>query len=441
MLESLARSNLFVVALDAHGEWYRYHHLFQELLCSELARAEPDLVPQLLGRAADWCEANEQPETAIGYAQSAGDVDRVARLVERCALPAYHSGRVATAERWLGWLEAHGALERHAAVAVLAALLATVWGRPAEADRLAEAAERATYEGTLPDGSESIDSWLALLRAQRCHSGVARMRADAELAVRTLARGSPNWPNAVLLLAISQWLAGEVERADDLLAEVAEEGLERRAPESLAVALGERAAIAIERGAWVQAEELADRALRVIGQSRMDEYPTSAFLSAVAARVALHRGDATRAHALLARAQRPRPRLTYALPYLSIQTRLELARAYLTIADAGGARTMLREIEALLRRQPDLGVLPAQAEELRASLKTMRADTPGTSTLTAAELRLLPYLATHLSFPEIAERQHLSRHTVKSHAMAIYRKLNVTSRDDAVRRAREIGLL
>ena len=70
----------------------------------------------------------------------------------------------------------------------------------------------------------------------------------------------------------------------------------------------------------------------------------------------------------------------------------------------------------------------------------MRANAPGTSTLTTAELRLLPYLATHLSFPEIGERRHLSRHTVKSHAMAIYRKLNVTSRDDAVQRAREVGL-
>ena len=173
----------------------------------------------------------------------------------------------------------------------------------------------------------------------------------------------------------------------------------------------------------------------------MEEYPTSAFAYAVAARVALHRGDAERAQELLARAQRLRPRLTYALPYFAVQTRLELARAYLALADAGGAGTMLREIDAILRRQPDLGTLPAQVEELRASLKTMRADAPGASTLTEAELRLLPYLATHLSFREIGERLYLSRHTVKSHAMAIYRKLNVTSRNDAVERARELGLL
>ena len=114
VLESFARSNLLVVPLDANGEWYRYHHLFQEMLHSELQRIEPDLVPHLLARAADWCEANGQPETAIGYAQQAGDVDRVSQLVERCALSVYLSGRVATSDRWLRWLEHHGALERNA---------------------------------------------------------------------------------------------------------------------------------------------------------------------------------------------------------------------------------------------------------------------------------------------------------------------------------------
>ena len=162
---------------------------------------------------------------------------------------------------------------------------------------------------------------------------------------------------------------------------------------------------------------------------------------ALAARVALHRGEAERADELLARAQRLRPRLTYALPYLSVQTRLELARAYLTIADAGGAETMLREIGALLRRQPDLGTLLPEVEELRSSLETMRTNAPGASTLTEAELRLLPYLATHLSFREIGERLYVSRHTVKSHAMAVYRKLNVNSRNGAVERAGDLGLL
>ena len=113
-----------------------------------------------------------------------------------------------------------------------------------------------------------------------------------------------------------------------------------------------RAVIASGRGAWVQAEELTDQALRVIRMSRLDEYPTSALAYAGAARVALHRGNSAGCQELLTRAQRLRPRLTYALPYFAVQTRLELARAYLTLADAAGAATMLREIDSISRRRP-----------------------------------------------------------------------------------------
>jgi LuxR family transcriptional regulator, maltose regulon positive regulatory protein len=441
VLESLDRSNLFLVPLDRDRQWYRYHHLFRELLRAELERAEPDVMPRLLGRAADWCVANGQLEKAVGYAQGAGDVDRVAWLLERCIQPAHQSGRAATAERWLEWMDRRGGLEGYPAVAVLGALVAAVQGRPGEAERWADAAERGSCEGALADGSPSIESWLALLRGLNCRRGVARMWVDAQLAVQTVARGGQFRSTALVLLGFAQWLTGEVEQADDRFADAVEEGLELGAPEPVLAALGERAAIAIEHGEWLAAEALADQAILLVGRSRMEDYPISALVYAVAARVALHREDAPSARGFLAAAQRLRPRLTSALPHFSVQTRLELARAYLALADAGGAWTMLREIDALLRRQADLGRLPAEVEELRVSLKTMRADAPGASTLTAAELRLLPYLATHLNFREIGERLYISRHTVKSQAMAIYRKLNVSSRNGAVERARELGLI
>ena len=440
-LDALAKSNLFLVSLDRAGEWYRYHHLFRELLRSQLQRAEPGRVQRLLIRASDWCAANGQPEAAIGYAQAGGDVDRVAQFVLICGVSIYHSGRVATVKRWLEWLEAHGALERHAPIAVLGALLATAWGRSAEVERWASAAEKASYQSPLPDGSTSIDSWRALLRAQLCRSGVARMAQDAELAVQTLSRGSQLWPHALGLLAIARFLAGDVDQADDLLADVLEAAREVGEYEVAAMALGERAAVALGRGAWVGAEEYVDRALRLIRQNGLDEYPTSALVYATAARVAIHRGDTQGAQGLLGRAQRLRPQLTYAMPYWAVQTRCELARAYLALADAGGAETMFREIGGLLRRQPDLGLLPAEVDELRERLKTVRACVPGASTLTEAELRLLPFLATHLSFREIGERLFVSRHTVKSHAVAVYRKLKVSSRSDAVERAGQLGLL
>jgi LuxR family maltose regulon positive regulatory protein len=437
-LESLARSNLFLVPLDASGQWYRYHHLFQELLRSELARGEPELVPDLLARAADWCEAHGDPERAIGYAQHTSDVDRVAGLVEQCVPPAYQSGRVTTAERWLEWLEARGALEQNPLAAMLGALLATLWGRPVEAERRAQAAQ--LERGTL-DGSGPIDAWLVLLRAHRCQRGVARMRADAELALELLPPGSRGRPHGLLLLGVVQLLMGKTDQSDDLLADAVEAGRELGTAEEVEAALGERAAIAAGREAWVQAEQLVHEALVSIRRSRMENYPTSALTYAVAARVALRRGETQRAGELLAKTQRLRPLLTYAMPWIAVQTRLELARAYLAMADAGGAETMLRELAGLLRRQPDLGSLPAEVQELRSSLQTMRAQAPGASTLTEAELRVLPFLATHLSFREIAERLFLSRHTVKSHAMAIYHKLSVTSRTDAVDRAGALGLL
>jgi LuxR family maltose regulon positive regulatory protein len=148
-----------------------------------------------------------------------------------------------------------------------------------------------------------------------------------------------------------------------------------------------------------------------------------------------------RARADLAHAQRLRPQLTVALPIYAVQARLELVRVYLALTDVAGARTVLREVDELLWRRPHLGVLGQQADQLRARVDTMRADVLGASALTAAELRLLPLLATHLTFRELGERLHVSSHTVKSQAMSIYRKLGASSRSQAIQRAQQLDLL
>ena len=102
----------------------------------------------------------------------------------------------------------------------------------------------------------------------------------------------------------------------------------------------------------------------------------------------------------------------------------------------------MREVDELLRRLPGLGTLVGQAQALRARLSQERGSSaPGASALTAAELRLLPLLSTHLSFPEIAAQMFLSRNTIKSQAISIYRKLGASSRSQAVVRSRELGLL
>jgi LuxR family maltose regulon positive regulatory protein len=207
------------------------------------------------------------------------------------------------------------------------------------------------------------------------------------------------------------------------------------------IALAERALVAIGRDEWVAADELAERAIWTARRSHREHAPINGLVYAVAARTTVHRERTSAAEELIGRAQRRLPQLTYGLPIPSLQTRLELARTYLALADQAGARAMLREVESLLRRCPDLGTLPQQADELRSALDTAGHNAPGVSTLTAAELRVLPLLTTHLTFKEIGERLYLSRHTVKSHAISIYRKLDVTSRGAAVGRAHLLGLL
>ena len=102
----------------------------------------------------------------------------------------------------------------------------------------------------------------------------------------------------------------------------------------------------------------------------------------------------------------------------------------------------MREVDDLLRRRPGLGTLAGEAGALRAQLSKERGSSvPGASALTAAELRLLPLLSTHLSFPEIAQELFLAPSTIKTEAMSIYRKLGASSRSQAVARSRQLGLL
>jgi len=141
-LAELSRSNLLLVPLGGQDGWYRYHHLFRDMLLAGLQRAEPELVPVLCRRAARWCAQNGLPEEALEYSIAAGDADSAARLLEDLAVPARRQGRAVTLQRWFRWLDEHGEIDDHPAVAALGALIFSWTGRPGEADRWADAAER-----------------------------------------------------------------------------------------------------------------------------------------------------------------------------------------------------------------------------------------------------------------------------------------------------------
>jgi LuxR family maltose regulon positive regulatory protein len=441
LLESLSRSNLLTTPLDRRRQWYRFHRLFQELLRAQLERQEPDLVVELTRRAAEWCEHNELPEAAIEYAMAAGDAERAAGAVVKVALPAYANGRLADLQRWFGWFEAKGLVERHTGVAVLGAWINALAGHPVAAERWADAADRLPPDrATPPRGGGSDEGPRALLRAALCRDGVDRMQADAELALALAPAGSAWQASGQLLLGISCLPAGRWDLADRDLADAAEVG-EDAGVDSAMLALAERSILAMARGDWQQAEGLAERAAAGARPAWLEQYPSGALLHTVTARLAIHRGDVPGARDDLARAERLRARLTWALPHLAVQMRLELARNYLALTDAAAAKAILWEADDLLARRPRLGCLRDQAAELRTQLDTIRMDAAGASLLTAAEVRLLRLLGTHYSFREIGVQLHLSQHTVKSQAMSTYRKFGVSSRSEAIRHAHDLGLL
>jgi len=437
-LAELAQSNLLLVPLDRRGKWYRYHHLFRDTLLAELERLEPGSIPVLRHRAAQWCLRNELPEEALEYFMAAGDVDAVAGLVEELGQSLFRQGRVTTLQRWLGWLEDRGGIERHPMAATFACLLAATVGRPAEAEQWADVADRLLGRDAARPSDPHTEAMAAASRALLCRGGVDQMRADADLAARKFAEAGVVRPISGAMQGLACVLSADLDGGDAFFEEAFATGRDVGAPDVLATILAERALIAMARDQWDRAEDFAGQArdvLRVVGGE-------DALVYAVLARVAWHRSDAATAQQALLAAQRVRPLLTYAQPHLAVQARIELARVRLALGDLAAARTKMREIDDLLKRRPGLGTLVVEAQALRARLSKERTPgAQGASSLTAAELRVLPLLATHLSFPEIGAELFLSPNTVKSQAISLYRKLGVSSRSQAVAKSRELALL
>jgi LuxR family maltose regulon positive regulatory protein len=443
VLERLGARNLLVVPLDRQRRWYRYHHLFRELLAAELSRREPDRIELLHRNAAAWGRANGLPEMAMTHAQAAGAGDEVARLILELAQPVWASGRVETVVRWMEWLERLGLVDQHPAVAVHGALVFAMLGRAGTAERWAAAAESPAAPpgpGTqLPDGN-TLAGTRRYLSALLARDGVERMIDDARTGLAGLSPASPYRATMVFTEGVAHAINGDPDRADPILARAYEVARSAGATPLAAVILAERGMIAADRGNWDDAIEMAGRALELIGDGRFDDYWTSALVYAWAARAALHSGDGARARECLTRAVRLRPLLTYALPVVSLQALLEMAGAYIALADPVGARTVLRQATDILQQRPDLGVLAAVTHGLGRRLETMRGEMVGASSFTTAELRLVPFLPTHLSFREIGERLFVSRHTVKTQAISIYRKLGVSSRAEAIERLEVLGM-
>jgi LuxR family maltose regulon positive regulatory protein len=437
-LEELERSNLNLVPLDRVRERYRYHHLFRDALRSELMRREPEAVPTLHRRAAAWLEGNGEAVAAVEHALAGDDLEHAERLIAPLVLALESTGRGATTRRWLDALGPE-AIERLPALALAAGWFAALGGENSDARRWLAIAERRIDEGFSALGAASTAAGVALLRAVVCPAGLEQMRADAEFALESEPSWSPWHRTALVALGFSHVLAGDDVSAEEVLGDLVRGARSVEDATTSSVAMAQLALYALERGELSDADRLSREAHERAGRATLAA--ASAFALVARARVAQRRGDPRKVAEYVAAVQQQRPKLTAAIPWLSALTLLQLTCIHIASGDSAGARTILRDLKDLLRERPDLGIVRDQATRLAGQARTLPATAAGATTLTPAEMRLLPLLPTHLSLPEIGERLFLSRHTIKSQAISIYHKLDVSSRGDAVARAREIGLL
>jgi len=439
-LRALEAANLFLIPLDRRREWYRYHALFREFLLGELRHTEPDLVMNLHQRAADWYELNGSPALALEHLLHTPERDRCAALMTKLLVPTYSAGQISTVQRWLAAIGDAG-VEAYPPLAVLAGWIAVLTGQTTEAQRWAAVVDAASFDQVPLDGTASFDSARVMLRAVMCADGAETMLSDAMFAVDQ----EPEWSSwraaALALWGEAHLLVGHLDQAGALFAEISSLSPTPGDNGTFVLSESELALLAMDSGRWPDAAEHLTSALDTIDEHRLHDYAMSVLAFAGAARLALHRADLDETNRQLARGMRARPNCTFVLPWLAVRLRLQLAKVYLALADATAARHLLHEIDDILHHRPRVGALVEEVSELR---QTLAETVPGGAAtgppLSPAELRLLPYLQTHLTVPEIAARLFVSRNTVRSEVASIYRKLGVSSRSDAVRHATAAGL-
>jgi LuxR family maltose regulon positive regulatory protein len=438
MLAEIDASNLFLVPLDRRGEWYRYHHLFRDMLGGELDRLDPSIKSALHGRASTWWEQHGDIDAALHHARAEGDTDRMSALIW-CNAPGYLSrGRTATVTRWLEPFTPDD-VATHPPLALAAAWWSLTAGDTASISHWTSLAERGDDE-VLPDGT-SLRSAVLLLHALGGHDGLARARDDAALAFELDRPDSPFRPIARFVEGSALRLLGEPQLARDRL----EDGAHLSGvlhPSVHVHCLAHLALLAMEDGNLSGGASQIDQAMREVDRYVLGERPAMALAYAVAALSHARRGETAEARTAAKHGLWLLEKLTGIGAGLIADAGLSLARATLLLGDVSTSRMLVREAHRIVARYPDSGVLPERLGEVErmtdaSTVPVGLAATP----LTPAEMRVLRYLPTHLSFEAIAEELIVSRNTVKTQAIAAYRKLGVSSRAEAVEQARGLGLL
>lgn len=439
IIDVLERDNLFVVPLDDSREWYRYHHLFAQVLHAELVASEPELIPALHQRACAWHRARGIVGDAVTHALAAGDTAGAVDLIARHWHGYVNAGRVRTVRGWLDSLT-DVQIAAYPLAAHCGAWAAALSGEPGQMHRWLPVIQAGHHAGPLPDGLQSLDSSAALLRGVYGFDGLRVMRESAQQAAGLENDPESAWYTlARATLGFSLYLSGDFSGAAAALEEAVASPASRTLIGVLAFSV--LSLVMLDMGQLPRARDLADTASELASHAELREMPQCSLAYAAAGAVnaahgLLEEGRAELQHAL--RCRRDVPKIS---PWATLEATLLLARVELDLGDVAAASELIGEANDVLTLFPDgTSFLQVQLARLRRRLATLQTANR-TDRLTERELAVLRLLPGTLSLREIAEELYVSLNTVKTHVQAIYRKLGVSTRDEAVSRGRDVGIL
>jgi len=438
-LRQLERANMFLVPLDQHGQWYRFHHLFAAAARSELALFHPDRVAALHNRAATWFREQGDIEEAIKHLLEAGNTGDAAQLVQANWMQLVHAGRTATV---VGWLRALGSpsYPQDPATAVTASWIAALSGEEAAlAAHLAVLEEFHDY-GPLPDGTRSVESAIALIQGLFGFGGPVEMSAAAQRAVELETDvGSPFHAIAHLSLGHAAYVAGDLERAGDLLAEATHNEVAQAIIRVLSASI--HSLVEAERGHQDRALELAGFAMDMVETRGLHSLPQASLAFTARALTRAASGDMTEARASVDRGLAVRRRNPTLSPWPTMHHLLVAASIAVDEGQIDRAHELLDEARTMMDGYP---VGMDRMQERLASIYA-RMPRPSTSPfveeLTEREIDVLRLLQGSLNLNEIAGQLYVSHNTVKTHTSALYRKLGARSRAEAVQIGRSRQLV
>jgi LuxR family maltose regulon positive regulatory protein len=444
-LAEVERTNLFLIALDDRRIWYRYHHLFRDLLRVELRRLQPDLEPQLHGRAARWyAQAGDIP-AAMRHALAASDANLAGQLFVEHWRPFVAMGRQATVDLWMERMP-EAAIVGWPSLAISMAIAAGAAGHPpSELERWLACAEEAGPhpEEVPPFEATSLSAAIAIVRGLIPIANVsAALRAAESAAASETDPGRSAYTFAQGALGNCLYLSGRVDDARVALERALHSPLAPRHPLTILGVLTLLVRIWLAKDELGRADALISEAFRILAANGLSDHRTAEGVHVAHAEVLLSQGHAEQAEAILAERVEPYLETMRAWPFSYVRALLVLASARNARGHVLAAAGLLDEASEVLALCEDPGILPTLVGKARGAVKSpTRQRAKLSQGLSEGELRVLRLLPTDLNQREIGRELYLTMNTIKTHVQGIYTKLNVTSREAAVTKAREFGLI